>query len=62
MPKMLQEILLESGIAIHKFKRAIVMANDIDDFTFFETVSQNRGQNVMTFRDIGEARSWLLSK
>jgi len=56
MPKMLLEILLESGIEIHKFKRAIVVANDIDDFTFFETVSQNRGQNVMAFRDIEEAK------
>jgi len=62
LPKMVLEILSESGIQIHKFKRAVVMANDVDDFVFFETVSQNRGQNVRLFRDMGEARSWLLSK
>lgn len=62
LPKLIVEILQETGIEVHKFKRALVVSKGVDDFTFFETVSQNRGQNVTLFRNIDEAISWLLNK
>lgn len=62
LPKLIVEILSETGVEVNKFKRALVISSDIDDFSFFETVSKNRGQNVSLFRNIDEARSWLLAK
>jgi hypothetical protein len=62
LPKVIMEILSATGIEVRKFRRALVVSNGIDDFTFFETVSQNRGQNVTLFRSIDEAISWLLEK
>jgi hypothetical protein len=60
LPKTIMEILAATGIEVRKFKRALVVSNDVDDFTFFETVSRNRGHNVMLFRSIDQAISWLL--
>ena len=62
LPKTLSEILSASGINVYRFKRALVMSTDIDDFTFFETVSRNRSQNITLFRDVDEAKKWLLRK
>jgi hypothetical protein len=62
LPRIIVEILTETGLDVHKFKRVLVVSNDVDDFTFFETVSRNRGQKVTLFRNIDEARSWLLGK
>jgi hypothetical protein len=62
LPKIFVAILLETGVQIYKFKRALVMSADVDDFTFFETVSRNRGQNVMLFRSMDAAREWLIGK
>jgi hypothetical protein len=62
LPKIIQEIAAESATQVYRFKRALVVSKDIDDFTFFETVSRNRGQNVMLFRDVDAARKWLLGK
>ncbi len=58
--RLIQEIAAELETQVHRFKRALVVSQDIDDFTFFETVSQNRNQNVTLFRDVDEARKWLL--
>ncbi len=62
LPRIIVEILTETGLEVQKFKRALVVSKAIDDFTFFETVSQNRGQKVTLFRDFDEARSWLLGE
>jgi hypothetical protein len=62
LPRIIVEILTETGLEVHKFKRVLVVSKDVDDFTFFETVSQNRGQKVTLFRNFDEARSWLLGK
>jgi hypothetical protein len=59
LPKMLSDVLAALGIQIHRFKRAIVVSQDIEDFSFFETVTQNRSQNAVMFRDVDEARKWL---
>jgi len=62
LPKVILEILGQLGIPVHKFKRALVVSADIDDFTFSETASRNRGQNVTIFRGMDNARSWLFEK
>ncbi len=60
LPKLIQEIASGLETQVRRFKRALVVSKDIDDFTFFESVSRNRGQNVTLFRDMDEARKWLL--
>lgn len=62
LPKIFMDILLETGVQLSKFKRALVMSSDVDDFAFFETVSRNRGQNVVLFRSMEAARLWLIGK
>jgi hypothetical protein len=62
LPKIFVEILLETGVQLYKFKRALVMSSDVDDFTFFEAVSRERGQNVTLFRSVDAARLWLIGK
>lgn len=62
LPELIMEIFEETGISVYKFKRALVVDKNIDDFTFFETVSRNRGHNVTMFRNIDEAIEWLLAK
>ena len=62
LPGLIMGIFEDTGISVYKFKRALVFASGIDDVTFFETVSKNRGHNVTLFRNIDEARKWLLEK
>ncbi len=62
LPKIVSEMLAQSGIPTQDIKRAVVVPDMMDDFVFFETVSQYRGQNVMLFRDIDDARKWLSGK
>jgi hypothetical protein len=59
LPKLVADILSAAGLQVHKYKRALVVTNDMDDFVFFETVSRNRGQPVMLFRSIEKAKEWL---
>lgn len=45
----------------HDTKRAFLFsAENEQDFTFFETVSANRGQQVQVFTDESQALEWLL--
>jgi len=62
LPQTTSEVLSASGIQAHQFKRAIVVALDLDNASFFETVSRNRGHNVRLFRDMEEAKKWLSVK
>lgn len=62
LPNTVEKLVSAIGLPVSKFKRAIVVAGEMDDFTFFETVSRNHGQHVMLFRDMDEARKWLLEK
>jgi hypothetical protein len=43
-------------------KRAVVVAKDIRDFQFYETVTIDSGQNIKLFQDMDEAKKWLLKK
>jgi len=60
IPQILSHTLDLFGVMARKFKRAIVVADGLEDFHFYETVSRNNGQNIRLFRDIEEARQWLL--
>jgi len=62
IPQLLSDILASMGLPANKVKRAVVVAKDIKDFEFFETVTINRGQNIKLFQDIDEAKKWLLKK
>ena len=42
-------------------RRALIFSSDAQDFSFFETVSSNKGQLVRVFTDDKEAIDWLLS-
>ena len=59
LPEMLSAILDSAGLRITKFRRAIVVAKDLKDYHFFETVNANRGQSSKIFQDIDEAKKWL---
>jgi hypothetical protein len=62
VPKIYKDILAESGLSIHHIKRALVVAEDLRDFLFFETVTFNQGQYAKVFKNVTEAREWLLRK
>jgi hypothetical protein len=59
LPKVLAGIAAAEGVRIGRFKRAAIVYNDLEDFAFFETVSRNRGQNVVLFHEVAEAKKWL---
>ena len=42
------------------YKRALVIGDNVEDPRFFETVSQNREQQVRIFHDMEEAKRWLM--
>jgi hypothetical protein len=42
------------------YKRALVVGDNVEDPRFFETVSQNREQQVRIFQDIKDAKRWLM--
>ena len=62
LPKILSETFASSEIPAHKLKRAFVVAKDLKDYSFFETVNVNRGYRHKMFQDISEAKKWLLEK
>ena len=62
VPKIIEGIFASSGLSIHRIKRALVVAEDLKDYLFFETTTSNKGQRAKVFKDITEAREWLLSK
>lgn len=62
IPKILSNVVDSLGLHPNKFKRAIIVEKGLRDFSFFETVSRNSGQNIKLFRDIDEAKKWLFEK
>lgn len=40
-------------------RRALVIADDFDDYSFYRASSAIRGQNVRIFKDINAAKEWL---
>ena len=54
------EVSLESGVP-PSFRRAIVVARDLEDYSFFQSASRIRHHNIRVFTDIDEAKAWLSS-
>lgn len=62
LPKILSEIFAAAEISPFKIKRALVVAKDLKDYSFFETVTSNSGQRSKIFQDAAEAKEWLSNK
>jgi hypothetical protein len=60
VPKVLSNVVDSLGLHPNQFKRAIIVTKGLNDFNFFETVSRNAGQNIKLFKEIDEAKKWLL--
>jgi hypothetical protein len=56
VPKAISDASAALGVHPFKFKRALVIANDLAEFEFFETVTFNQGQRLRIFNDIDEAK------
>ncbi|MFC1763075.1 hypothetical protein ACFL6U_13465 [Planctomycetota bacterium] len=55
------KIIDESGI-MRNTKRALVVPPSFEKPEFLENVTRNRGHNLMIFKDIEEAKKWLLAE
>jgi hypothetical protein len=62
LPVIIAKMLDQLGLPVERLRRAIVVSAALNDFTFLEAVSRIRGQNIMLFRDMAEARKWLVGK
>lgn len=62
IPKLMQDTFASTGLNAGRLRRAIVVAKDLKDYRFHETVTTNRGQSAKVFYDIDEAKEWLLRK
>ncbi|MGH9443516.1 MAG: hypothetical protein ACRD16_14710 [Thermoanaerobaculia bacterium] len=60
LPRIIRERGASFGVRASRFKRALAVVPGSGDFSFFETVSRNQGQSVSLFRDIDEAKKWLI--
>src|SRR5687767_13218275 len=60
LPDRIRNIFTSFGIHVSLYKRANVVAKDLDDFIFHENVMVNRGQNEKVFTDIDKAMKWLI--
>jgi hypothetical protein len=50
----------ESGVS-RTIKRALLVPAAFEESQFLENVTRNRGHDLMVFRDIEEAKRWLLT-
>jgi hypothetical protein len=62
LPVIVSTMLDQLGLPVERLRRAIVVPAALNDFTFLEAVSRIRGHNIMLFRDMAEARKWLVGK
>ena len=60
LPDRIKNIFIALGINVLLYKRANVVAKDLDDYVFHENVMVNRGQNEKVFTDIDKATKWLI--
>ena len=59
LPDRTKNIFTSFGMNVLLYKRANVVAKDLDDYIFHENVMVNRGQNEKVFIDIDQAKEWL---
>ena len=62
LPNRLKNIFAAFDINVSLYKRANVVATDLDDYIFHENVMVNRGQNEKVFTDIEKAKEWLIGE
>jgi hypothetical protein len=62
LPDRIKNIFDSFGINILLYKRASVVATDLDDYVFHENVMVNRGHNEKVFTDIEKAKEWLIGR
>lgn len=62
LPNRLKNIFAAFDINVSRYKRANVVAKDLDDYIFHENVMVNRGQNEKVFTDIEKAKQWLIGE
>lgn len=62
VPELMQDAFASPELNVRRLKRAVVVAKDVNDYRFYETVTVNRGQSAKVFFDIDEAKKWLLEK
>ncbi|MAY02494.1 MAG: hypothetical protein CMQ38_05895 [Gammaproteobacteria bacterium] len=60
LPDSTAKVYSEHGMSAGQVKRALVVGKKSLSLSFLETVSLNRGQLVKIFKDINQAKSWLL--
>jgi len=59
VPKLLQDTFALLGLDVRLLRRAVVVAEDLRDYKFYEDVAVNQGQKPKVFTDIDEAKKWL---
>jgi hypothetical protein len=62
LPGLIKNIFTSFDIQVGLYKRANVVAKDLDDYVFHENVMVNRGQTEKLFTDIDKAKKWLTGK
>ena len=60
LPDRTKNIFTSFGMKLSLYKRANVVAKDLDDYVFHENVMVNRGHNEKVFTDIDLAKEWLM--
>ena len=60
LPDRTKNIFAAFDMNVLLYKRANVVAKDLDDYIFHENVMVNRGQNEKMFTDIDQAKKWLM--
>ena len=60
LPNRLKNIFAAFDINVLVYKRANIVAKDLDDYIFHENIMVNRGQNEKVFTDIDQAKKWLI--
>jgi hypothetical protein len=62
LPDRIKTIFTSFGMNVWFYKRANVVAKDLDEYIFHENVMVNRGQKEKMFTDIDKAKKWLMGK
>lgn len=56
----ISEAIAAGGIPHTDVKRALVFTRDAESYRFYETAARNRNQFFRLFRDVDDARRWLV--
>jgi len=59
VPQLMQGEFASLNLRVNRLIRAVVAAEDLKDYLFYETAAINRGQHLKVFTDIDEAKKWL---